>query len=178
MQCWKAYNVNKKYQFTRFFVISTFIALFTFIALYVSMQTMVSMQLKDHHFIVFAILFILLYPMHKLLHILPLTKTYKYIQLGIEFYFYILPIIHVNIRTPISKNKYAFALLFPFFIINSVLIVMLFILPESRHFIAILLSYHIGMCAFDLIFLKKLFVSPRGALIEENEDGFEILVNK
>ena len=39
-----------------------------------------------------------------------------------------------------------------------------------------LLAYHCGLCLIDLFILKNLLRSPKKALIEETETGYEILV--
>ncbi|MBO0993615.1 DUF3267 domain-containing protein [Bacillus sp. SD088] len=176
MHCWKSFNVNRKYHFLRIFTTSSFISLLVFLFIYVLIQTMASGQLKDNHALTFFIILILLYPLHKFCHLLPLRCAYGKIKLKIEWYFHILPIMQLNIFTPVSKAQYSLALIFPFIIINSILIAALFLFPSYRHYIAILLSYHIGLCTPDFKFLKTLLASPSGSFIEETENGYEILV--
>lgn len=50
-------------------------------------------------------------------------------------------------------------------------------MPQYVHYATILLAYHIGICAVDLFYAKAVISAPKGALVEENEDGYEILVN-
>ncbi|MCJ7840422.1 DUF3267 domain-containing protein [Lederbergia sp. NSJ-179] len=178
MHCWKSCSVNRKYHFFRLFTISSLIALLVFLFIYVVIQTTTSGQLKDNHAITFFIIFILLYPLHKFCHLLPLKSAFAHINMKIEWYFYILPIIQLKVYTPVSKTQYSLALVFPFIIINALLITILFLFPSYRHYIAILLSYHIGLCTPDLKFIKTLLSSPSGAFVEENENGYEILINK
>lgn len=97
-------------------------------------------------------------------------------KLKIEIYFYVLPIIHFNVKKPIQKKQFAAALLFPFIFINIILLTFALLMPQYVHYATILLAYHIGICATDLSYAKSLFSSPKDALIEENEDGYEILV--
>ncbi|MCR2821077.1 DUF3267 domain-containing protein [Lederbergia panacisoli] len=178
MHCWKSYNVNKKYEFNRLFIISSFITLLVFVFAYVLMQSFAVNQLKDNYFIVFASIFILLYPLHKIFHVLPLLKYYKHMKIEIEFYFYILPIIHVTVRNLISKRRFTTALFLPFLIINSTLVLAMFLFPEYVHYLTILLAYHVGLCSIDILYAKSLLSSPKGAMIEENEDGYEILIQE
>ncbi|MBS4177509.1 DUF3267 domain-containing protein [Lederbergia citrea] len=178
MHCWKSYHVDKRYQFYRLFIISSLITLLVFITLYVPMQTVASEQLKDNYFIVFLCMFILLYPVHKLFHVLPIVNHYQDFKLEIDFYFYILPIIDIKVQNPISKKKFAASLIFPFLAINTILLSAIFIFPAYVHYATILLAYHIGICAVDLMYIKSLFSSPKDALIEENENGYEILIKE
>ncbi|MBS4198521.1 DUF3267 domain-containing protein [Bacillus sp. FJAT-49732] len=178
MHCWKSYNVNKKYEFYRLFIISSFITLLVFVFAYVLMQSIAVNPLNDNYFIVFACIFILLYPVHKLFHVIPLLKHYKHLKIDLDFYFYILPIVHITIRNLTSKRRFATSLFFPFFIINSILVLAMFLFPEYVHYLTILLAYHVGLCSIDMIYAKSLLSSPKGAMIEENEDGYEILVKE
>ncbi|MBS4193549.1 DUF3267 domain-containing protein [Lederbergia citri] len=177
MHCWKSYNVNKKYEFHRLFIISSFITLLVFVFAYVLMQSIAVNPLSDNNFILFSCIFILLYPLHKLFHIIPLMKYRKHLKFEIEFYFYILPIIHTTMRTMTSKRRFATSLFFPF-TINILLVLAMFLFPEYVHYLTILLAYHVGLCSIDIIYAKVLLSSPKGALIEENEDGYEILIKE
>ncbi|MCJ8005902.1 DUF3267 domain-containing protein [Lederbergia wuyishanensis] len=178
MHCWKSHNVNKKYEFSRLFIISSFITLLVFVFAYVLMQSITVDPLKDNHFILFAVIFFLLYPLHKICHVIPLLKYYKHLKLEMEFYFYILPIIHVTIRNLTSKRRFATSLFFPFIVINIILVLAMFMFPNYVHYLTILLAYHVGICSIDMIYAKSLLSSPKGAMIEENEDGYEILIRE
>ena len=50
-------------------------------------------------------------------------------------------------------------------------------MPQYVHYATILLAYHIGICAVDLFYVKSIISAPKDALVEENEDGYEILVD-
>lgn len=99
-------------------------------------------------------------------------------KLELEFYFCILPIINIKVQKAISTRPFIAALLFPFFVINTLLIIWILLFPEYVHYASILLAYHTGICAIDFKFARSLLSSPNGALIEESEDGYEILVQE
>ena len=176
MHCWKSFNVDSNYHFYRLFFISTMITLLVFIMIFVLVQPVANVPFQDNYFFPFLTIFILLYPIHKLFHFLPLAKFNKDLKLEIDFHFYILPIINIKVKSPIPKQRYGTALLLPFTVINILLFACIFIFPQYIHYITILLAYHIGLCTVDLIHYKSLYFSPKDALIEENEQGFEILV--
>lgn len=87
-----------------------------------------------------------------------------------------MPILSIRIKEPVPKALFLFALLAPFFIINSMLITGAFMMPEFGHYFTMLLAYHCGLCLIDLLYIKNLARSPKKALIEETETGYEILV--
>ena len=77
MHCWKSFNINRNYHFYRLFFISTLITLLVFIMLFVMVQTVATEPLQDNNFFLFLTVFILLYPIHKLFHFLPIAKFNK-----------------------------------------------------------------------------------------------------
>lgn len=178
MHCWKSYNVDKKYHFNRHFFISTLIALLFFITIYVPVQIIANAPLQDQNFLVFLTAFILIYPIHKLLHFLAIANYYKHLRLEMCIYFRFLPIVDIKVTNPIPTIRFAFALICPFFIINLILSACMYIFPEYVHYLTILLAYHMGICAVDLHYLKSLYSSPKDSLLEETERGYEILVKE
>lgn len=175
MHCWKTYYLNRKYDFFRRFFISSIVALLVFIIFYVTMQSVMDRQFNDDYVLVFIIALILLYPFHKFCHLLPIIPYYRYMKWEIEL-FYLLPVLKMKVEFPIPKKRFVFALILPFLLINAVLLTTLFLFPEYGHYIAILFALNSGMSAFDFIYIKALFSSPKNTLIEENEDGYDILV--
>lgn len=176
MHCWKAYSVDRKHHFFRRFFISSIISVFVFIISYVTMQIIAARQFTDEYVLVFLCSFILLYPIHKFCHILPIMTYYKHMKWEIEWYFHILPVIDLKVVCPIPKARFGLALLLPFIVLNVILIGAIFLFPQYGHYSTILLAYHNGISAFDLLYFKSLFLSPKNALVEENDEGYEILV--
>ena len=87
-----------------------------------------------------------------------------------------LPIFSLRISEPIKKNRFVFVLISPFLFINLSLLSAAILVPAFSHYFTILLAYHCGMCLIDLIYVKNLMKSPKTALIEETDTGFEILI--
>ncbi len=99
------------------------------------------------------------------------------LRFSIEKHFNIIPVLAMRIHEPILKSRYIVALIVPFMALNSILIVGAIIFPTFRHYFAILLAYHCGLCVMDLLYVKHLIRSPKQALIEETDKGFEILIS-
>lgn len=176
MHCWKTINVKKQYGFDRIFMLSSLLVIAVFTLFHVMLEILNDNPLSDERFAVFLISFILLYPMHKILHFLPLTSYRNRINFSVKKQLGFMPVLSVIIKEPIPKGLFLLALLFPFIILNSILIAGAFLFPAFGHYFTMLLAYHCGLCLIDLLYIKNLARSPKTALIEETETGYEILV--
>ena len=176
LHCWKTINVKKQYGFDRIFMLSSILVLAVFSFFYVMLEIINDNPLSDDRFMVFLLSFLLLYPTHKAIHYLPLIRYRNRIHFSIKIQFGFMPVLVIRIKEPVPKVLFLFALLAPFFIINSILIAGAFILPEFGHYFTMLLSFHCGLCLIDLLYIKNLARSPKKALIEETETGYEILI--
>lgn len=176
MHCWKTINVKKQYGFDRIFMLSSLLVVAVFSLFYVMLEILHDNRLSDDRFAVFLLSFMLLYPVHKSLHFLPLIRYRNRIHFSVKTQFNFMPILSIRIKEPVPKKRFLFALLAPFLILNSLLIAGAFMFPEFGHYFTMLLAYHCGLCLIDLLYIKNLARSPRKALIEETETGYEILV--
>jgi hypothetical protein len=153
--------------------------LVTFIILYIPISYFfIPTTLYDNHFMVFISGFILMYPVHKLLHYLPIAHQGSKIKKKIEWKFGFCPTINIRVNEPISKTLFLLALLLPFFSITTLLSLLCFVFPHYVHYITILMAYQIGLSVPDIICAKNIVMAPKHAFIEENDDGYEILVAK
>ena len=176
LHCWKTINVKKQYGFDRIFMLSSLLVLAVFSFFYVMLEILNDNPLSDERFTVFLLSFTLLYPTHKAFHFLPVIRYRNRIRFSIKTQFGFMPILAIRIKEPVPKELFLFALLAPFFIINSILIAGAFMFPEFGHYFTMLLAYHCGLCLIDLLYIKNLARSPKKALIEETETGYEILI--
>ncbi|MFE8700229.1 DUF3267 domain-containing protein [Cytobacillus sp. FJAT-54145] len=177
MNCWKTINITKQYGSQRIFILSIITMLFAFILLYIpSSYLFVSSSFNDNYFLVFCAFLFATYPLHKLCHYVPVISLRDKLKITTRLKFGFYPIIHIRVTEPISKHLFLTALLMPFVVINSILLAGCFLLPDYAHYFTILLAYHIGLCVSDMICAKDILFAPKHAYIEENEDGFEILV--
>lgn len=148
-----------------------------FSVFYISITAYKDNPVSDRLFPLFILVFLMIYPIHKLLHFLPLMRYRSRLRFSIEKHFKIIPVLAMRIHEPILKLRYIVALTIPFVALNSILIVGAIIFPTFRHYFAILLAYHCGLCVMDLLYVKHLIRSPKQALIEETDKGFEILIS-
>lgn len=176
MHCWKTINVKKQYGFDRLFMISALFGIAVFMASYIGLAIVYVTPLSDQYFLLFILALLAIYPLHKILHFLPLIGCYKSLKLIIRKQMKICPAILLHINEPVPKTRFLLSLAAPFLIMNTAIVTMSTLMPAYGHYFAMLLAYHSGLCLTDIIYLRNLARSPKYALIEETDTGFEILV--
>ena len=176
MNCWKSININQYFGSWSKINVSIFSMIVSYILFYIPFSFFVDIKmLNDNHFLQFLLILLVIYPLHKCLHVIPLIimrENFTIIRRKSGFFF---PFIQIKIMRPIGKRIYISSLLMPFLIINSILIICLFQFPLLVHYLTFLLSFHIGICVSDFISLASLVKSPPKSYIEESDEGFEIL---
>lgn len=176
MHCWKTINVKKQYGIDRLFLLSTLLVITVFSFAYVLLGIINDSSKSDKYFWVFILTFLCIYPLHKLIHYIPLFLYRDKVRFIIDKQYNCLPIFTLRVTEPINKNRFIFSLLAPFIFINLALISAAILMPVYAHYFTILLAYHCGICLIDLIYVKNLSKSPKRALIEETDAGYEILI--
>lgn len=178
MNCWKTVNFHKQYGAQRLFILSSMTMIGCFLFLYVPITTYFAHnKLSDDYFLLFMAMILLMYPLHKLLHLLPMIHLGDKIKKTWNRHLQFLPVLHIQVKEPIGKIHFQFALIVPFVIISGLLLLSCFLFTSYVHYFLMLFAYHTGMCVPDFIRMKNLWRSPRSCYVEENEDGFEILIN-
>ncbi|WP_042349662.1 DUF3267 domain-containing protein [Bacillus massiliigorillae] len=178
MNCWKSINLNKQYGNHKIVILSLLTMLLSFIIIYTFISTgIASDRLNDNHIVFFLLIIFFMYPIHKILHLLPLLFVKSKIKILNKPFMY-LPIITIKIVEPISKWLFIVTLLTPFIVVSTFVLLCTLMFPSYAHYLTILLSLHIGLCVSDLITLKNIFFSPPRCLIEEFEDDIQLLVRK
>lgn len=176
MHCWKTINVQKQYGHDRIFLFSMIFVFAVFSCFYISINVFRHGPISDALFPLFLTGVLIIYPLHKLLHFIPVAGQRHHLRYSVIKRFGFIPTLNMRIHEPIMKSRYMVSLILPFIIINSALIVGAIMFPSYRHYFTILLAYHCGLCLIDLLYFKHLLKTPKKALIEETEKGFEILI--
>lgn len=178
MNCWKTINIAKQYGSQKLFILSSLTMLFSFIILYVPVTYLSGYPLKSNHFLLLIVSLLLMYPTHKLFHFLPIAHLGDRVKKTVEFAGGFFPVIRISVEDPIRKWTFLLALFFPFLSIGLLIFFGYMLLPNYSHYFTILLAYHIGLCVSDFIRAKNILFAPNHSFIEENDEGFEILINK
>jgi len=176
MHCWKILNLEHHYGTTRIIIMSVFVFLTVFSLSYVTFNLFNDEHYTDHLFWLFVIAVFALYPIHKCLHFLALFDLRQHLTLRVRSQFYVIPVLHMRIREPLSKSRYIMALLTPFFVLNTAILIGTLLLPAYTHYGTLLLAYHCSLCLIDILYVKYLLNSPKDSQIEETPKGYEILV--
>ncbi|WP_100330526.1 DUF3267 domain-containing protein [Bacillus xiapuensis] len=176
MKCWRTFDFEKRYGFNKIMIFSFLLMMIFFSFSFAFMQSMYSETLYSAYFELFLIGLLAVYPLHKLVHILPVWRCLGHIKLKYKIKFFCLPVLFLNIKKPIPKKQFILCLLLPFFIINPALLICGSLLPHYMHYFTMLAAVHTGICALDFLYVKALVTSPKYAVIEEHDHGYEILI--
>ncbi len=179
MNSWKTIDMAKQYGNCRLIFFSVFTILMSFVLIYTSLSAVSSqVVLYDDRTMQFFSLLVLLYPVHKLLHYLPLRILCKKVKTSWTIKWKLVLTCNVNVHYPIRKHLYLLTLALPFFVMSVLLIGCALSFPHYIHYFTILLSLHTGLCVSDFIYIKHLVGSPGHSFIEEHREGYDILIQK
>lgn len=176
LHCWKTINVQKQYGHDRIVLLSILSMLAVFSVFYIALNVFRHGPVSDRLFPLFVIVLLMIYPAHKLLHFLPLFKVKHHLRFSIKYYCKVVPTVKLHVAEPVLKSRYITSLVIPLIVINTILMIGAMSFPIFRHYFALLLAFHSGLCLIDLLYVKHLVKAPKKALIEENDKGFQILV--
>ncbi|WP_342598913.1 DUF3267 domain-containing protein [Psychrobacillus sp. FSL H8-0483] len=168
--------MKKQYGLERLFLLSSILVITVFSFAYALLGIINDSHKSDEYFLIFILAFLSVYPIHKLFHFIPLFRYREKIKFEIKKQFKFFPIFSLRVFEPINKNRFLFSLLSPFIFINPTLIIGALVIPNFAHYFTMLFAYHCGICFIDLIYVKNLSRSPKKALIEETDAGYEILI--
>lgn len=176
MHCWKTVNIKREYGPTWLSIMSTLVFILVFAFSFVLFEDIHPISVADDYFGLFAVLFLLIYPVHKLLHYVTLFEYRKSVKLKFKIDYKIIPVIRIRIRAIIPKKRYIFTLLAPFVVINGLLIYLAIAYEPHAHYYCLMLAYHCSISFIDLLYIKNLLKAPKDSLIEETPKGCEVLV--
>ncbi|MEK4495586.1 DUF3267 domain-containing protein [Ureibacillus sp. FSL W8-0352] len=176
MHCWKTINIKREYRTPRLVLYGVIIFILVFSFSFIIIGANRPLIYDAHHFPLFLLVCLLLYPLHKLIHYYSLFSYRKSVKLKWRFEFKLIPIVQIRIKKMLPKKRYMFILLTPFIIVNTLLILVAIFLPYYSHYACLLLGYHCGICLVDILYFIHLVKAPKNAVIEETPKGYEILV--
>ncbi|MBZ5750808.1 MULTISPECIES: DUF3267 domain-containing protein [Metabacillus] len=178
MNCWKTINLSKDVGQHRILFISMLTMVFIFILTYLPINLLLpNVHLKDEHFFMFVLLLLSMFPIHKLLHAIPLLISGNRVSMKIKF-FYLLPVIQMKASQSIKKRNMLISLMSPFLILTIALFSGSMFFPDYVHYFCIAMALHIGICVPDFIISKHILLAPKMSFIEEFDDGYEVLVQR
>ncbi|WP_099222026.1 DUF3267 domain-containing protein [Listeria costaricensis] len=178
MRCLKSVNTERRDEFNRRFLKSLLIWLAALCIIFLARNFFTHDDFSTKYNLLAFIGLLLIYPLHKMLHILAAWKYRAGVAVHFKRHFYIMPCMQVRIHRIIPKWRYIASLIFPFVLISVCLIGLMVVYPlYNTPIFLILLSVHIGMSYPDFIHIRKLWHMPRNCFVEDAERGFSILIS-
>lgn len=179
MNCWKSININRDYGLQRIMILSILIGLFYFVIFYVSLSLLFPQVHYQGIGLTYLILSLLLvFPIHKLLHCLPVWLMGKKAYLKFQFENYMFPMIYCKFPKVLSKNVSLVATITPTIFITAIAIIGSIIFPVFIPFFSIFSTLNITLGIIDFIYVIHLWNAPRSAFLEDNHYGFHILTKE
>lgn len=177
MNCWKTINITRQYGTQRIVTLSFITMILAFILLYVPVTYFfVPQSFYDNYFLIFLVSLVFMYPVHKFLHYLPLFYLRSKVTMSLVLKYGFYPIVNVTVKEPISKKAFLLSVFTPMFAISALLIFSAYFLPNYIHYFTMLAAFNIGLSVPDFIRGFKVISAPKCAFIEENDEGFQILI--
>ncbi|MEQ7791318.1 DUF3267 domain-containing protein [Staphylococcus nepalensis] len=173
--CTRQIDINARFGIPRIAFLSFVTTIITFLIAYEILYFFSDTKLTDKHFLIFLMLVVLLYPLHKIIHLLflyPYRKSFKKYKLvkhkSIPFY-------NVYINTPVNKYYFCFGLITPALFITTLCAYFSMLIPQYGHYLMFLIALNLGYSVLDFLYLKIILFSNEGAYVEEHQTGINIL---
>ncbi|MES5811649.1 DUF3267 domain-containing protein [Mammaliicoccus sciuri] len=177
--CSKSINIQSRYGLQRIVLISALVSFLTFIVTYEIFNYIQTEPLKDDKFILFLFVLCLIYPIHKLLHLIVLMYYRKSFKMNKTTKAKrALPLYNIRVYQPVNKIVFCFALICPLVTITTLSIALVNIIPQYGHYILFIMSINIGISIIDLLYLKIILFTKKGTYIEERKNGIELLTKR
>lgn len=118
-----------------------------------------------------------LFPIHKIIHWLPLTlaglKATMKFEKGA-----LLPLMRCETCSPISRNLFLIAALSPAVSITAAAITASIYMPTYVSFFSILAAINLGFSFSDFLYASQVLRAPKNAYVEDRSEGFHILIKQ
>lgn len=173
--CTRQIDIHARFGIQRIAFLSLVATIFTFLVSYEVMYYFLDTPLSDRHFFVLVVFILLMYPIHKIVHLLfflPYYKSFKIHKLSSKKW---VPYFNTYVNTPVHKIYFCINLILPIFFLSGIFIMLSIYLPQYGHYFMFLLSLNIGCSMMDILYLKILLFSNDGHYVEEHQSGLHIL---
>ncbi len=175
LNCLRSIDIHSRFGLPRIAFISFVTVVITFFISFEVFHYYSNVPFTDQNFIVFIVLMLLIYPLHKLIHIVTVLpyfkhlKTYKLIRKSW------IPLYNIFLDKPVRKFYFCICLLVPLIVITISCILIARAFPEYGHYFMFLLALNAGYSVMDILYLKVILFSHQGHYVEEHSNGFVLL---
>ncbi|EUJ63287.1 hypothetical protein MCOL2_03376 [Listeria fleischmannii FSL S10-1203] len=119
MRCFKSVNTERRDEYNRVILKSVLIWFSALCILFLVHNFIVPGDFKPTYNLIFILGLVIIYPVHKALHVLALFRYRAGLKIGFKRHFYILPCLQVRLKQMVPIKRYIFSLLLPFFLYIS-----------------------------------------------------------
>ncbi|UFU00484.1 DUF3267 domain-containing protein [Radiobacillus kanasensis] len=178
MNCWKSINISKDFGNNRIYLISMIMGLLSFIILYLPLSIIHdSSNVRDYG--LFPLLFgLLILPLaHKVTHLIPLLIMNKKIKVKWKNKKKNLPNFSFRTHGKMSKSTSLFVLLSPTVMITFPCIVGSYFIADFFAYFLLFAAINIAFSLEDFLYTAHLIKAPRKCMIENAQDGYDILIS-
>lgn len=173
--CSRQIDINTRFGLPRIFFMAVVTTIITFLMSFEVLIYFSNKQITDRYFFVFVLGLLLLYPIHKGIHLLVLAPYYKHFKKKRLTKRPWIPIYNLYVSTPVNKYYFCLCLITPLVVITLGCIALGINFPEYGHYFMFLLALNAGFSVMDFLYLKLILFSNEGKYIEEHCTGFNIL---
>jgi hypothetical protein len=177
MNCIKSIYILRDYGTVRLTMLSVFAMLSFFSVFYSTLMIIIpEIQLTVFHIIPFSGVLILIYPLHKFLHCLPIWSNGRKMSFSIKMTANRYPILYCDVRDAVSRNLMITVVTSPAVIITLAVLIGALTNPQYIHYFSFIGAINFGLCVTDFIYLSFLLKVPQHSYVENFRDGFHILI--
>ncbi|EKU46576.1 DUF3267 domain-containing protein [Staphylococcus massiliensis] len=173
--CLRTIDIHARFGLPRIAFISVVTTIVTFLIGFEIFRYFTHANFSDQFFWALIIFTILLYPLHKLLHLIILIPYYKYFKVYRLVKKKWLPYYNIFVDTPVNKYYFCLALILPLVILTILNIWLSLMFPTYGHYFVFLLALNAGYSALDILYLKVILAYNKGKYVEEHITGFNLL---
>ena len=173
--CTREIDINARFGLPRLAFLGFVTTIISFLICYEIMHYYSNEPLTDHYFLLFVLGALLLYPLHKVFHLLFLLPYYKSFRIYKINKKKALPFYNVYVNTPVNKYYFALGLILPFIIITALGIILTKHFLSLGHYFMFIVALNMGFSILDFLYLKMILLSNEGNYIEEHQTGINIL---
>lgn len=178
LNCSRSIDIHSRFGLPRIAFISFVTMVITFFISFEIFHFKYNVRLTDEHFFTFLVLLILLYPIHKAIHLITVIPYVRYFRIHKLLRNSWFPFYNIYVDRPIRKIYFCICLLMPLIVITLIMILIARQFPEYGHYAMFLLALNAGYAVMDLLYLKIIIFSRQGDYIEEHINGLMILEKK
>ncbi|MBF7024603.1 DUF3267 domain-containing protein [Staphylococcus kloosii] len=173
--CSRQIDINARFGLPRIAFLSFVTTIITFLVSFEIMRYFSDTKLTDRYFLMFLIIVLILYPIHKAIHLIFLSPYYKSFKKYKLLRHKRVPFYNTYVNTPVNKYYFCIDLIMPFIIITTTCAYLTSLFPQFGHYLMFILALNVGYSVMDFLYLKIIIFSNEGSYIEEHQTGINVL---